>query len=158
MGLNSVSCNTRLKSKEMPTFPKATKCDTLQCKAPRVEGSAYCETHGGKPKAKLDRLESNRAYKHRSWESIRMGQLSKQPLCQCCLLDSRVTLASHVDHIFAWRHIGNHAFTNNAFQSLCNACHSLKSASERKGQYLHFAPDGVKTYTLSDYALIVRTI
>lgn len=142
----------------MPTVPKQIKCEALQCKAARVDGSSYCLAHGGKPKVKLNRLESNRPYKHTSWESIRSRQLSIDPLCQCCKLDNRVTLADHVDHVFAWRHIGNHAFINNLFQSLCAPCHSLKSASERKGQYLHFAHDGVKTYTLADYPQVIRSI
>ena len=142
----------------MPTLPTSTKCEFFQCKNPKVKGAALCEIHGGTTKLKLDRLEANRAYKHKSWESIRMGQLSKNPLCQSCILENRVTMASHIDHLFAWRHVGNHAFVNNVFQSLCLPCHALKSASERKGQYIHYAKDGAITYTLADYDSVVRSL
>ena len=139
----------------MPTFPTSNKCEFFQCKNAKAKGAALCEIHGGKPKVSSDRLEANRAYKHKSWESIRATQLSKQPLCQSCLLDNRVTMAGHVDHLFPWRSLGNFAFTRNKFQSLCVGCHSLKTASERKGLLLHFAPDGVKTYTINDYYSVI---
>ena len=140
----------------MPTIPRSTVCDTLQCKAPRVPGSAHCEAHGGKPKASATRLESNRAYKTRQWESIRAGQLSRVPLCQACALDHRVTLAVHVDHVFPWRVIGGNSFAVNLFQSLCPAHHSLKTASEAKGVFLHYAPEGVRTLSASDYMPAMR--
>lgn len=140
----------------MPIIPRSTVCDTLQCKAPRVPGSAHCEAHGGKPKVSATRRESNRAYKTRQWESIRAGQLSRVPLCQACALDHRVTLAAHVDHVFPWRIIGGNSFAVNLFQSLCPAHHSLKTASESKGVFLHYAPEGVRTLSASDYMPAMR--
>ena len=140
----------------MPSIPEF-KCEALRCTAPKVRGSSYCVDHSDRPQLKIERLEANRAYKHRSWESIRASQLSKQPLCQACSLDNRVTIASQVDHVFAWRHIGKHAFTNNLFQSLCSPCHSLKTANERKGEYQHFTSDRLIVYGLSDYAHAIRS-
>lgn len=135
----------------MPTLPRSTVCDTLQCKAPRVPGSAYCEAHGGRPRLSATRLESNRPYKSAQWESIRATQLSRTPLCQACAIDNRVTLAAHVDHVFPWRVIGGQSFAVNLFQSLCGPCHSLKTASESRGAFIHYTPDGAVTYAATDY-------
>ena len=137
----------------MPTFPQSTVCDTLQCKAPRMPGSAHCEAHGGKPKLSATRLESNRAYKTRLWESIRAAQLSRMPLCQACTLDQRITAAAHVDHVFPWRQIGQHAFTRNLFQSLCVEHHSYKTGKEKHGVIIHWVEGEEKTLTLEDYAV-----
>lgn len=135
----------------MPTVPRSTVCEALQCKAPRVTGSAYCEAHGGKPRLSVTRLESNRPYKSRQWESIRAAQLSRAPLCQACAIDNRVTLAAHVDHVFPWRVIGGQSFAVNLFQSLCGACHSIKTAHESRGVFIHYADDGAIPYTSTDY-------
>lgn len=140
----------------MPTIPRSTVCETLQCKAPRVPGSVHCEAHGGKPRLSATRLESNRAYKSRQWESIRAAQLSRVPLCQACTLENRVTLAAHVDHVFPWRVIGGQSFALNLFQSLCPGHHSLKTASEARGQFIHYAPGGARTLTALDYMAAIR--
>lgn len=140
----------------MPVFPQFTKCEALRCEAPRVPGSAHCEAHGGKPRLSATRLESNRAYKTRLWESIRTGQLSRVPLCQACTLENRVTLAVHVDHVFPWRIIGGQSFARNLFQSLCAGHHSLKTASEARGQFIYYRSNGAQTLTAHDYPAAMR--
>jgi hypothetical protein len=57
--------------------------------------------------------------------------------------------------LFAWKHIGSHAFSRNIFQSLCHNCHSQKSGLEKQGIYRHYAQDGAKDYTKNDYAYMV---
>jgi 5-methylcytosine-specific restriction protein A len=141
----------------MPSIPKFTKCTALACKAEKVAGAAYCETHGGKPKIKAERREANAPYKTAAWESIRARQLSIQPLCQSCLLDKRVTVAAHVDHVIPWRAIGERAFIHNRFQSLCNACHSVKTGHEARGVFFHYTDTGAIEYTAADYGYILTT-
>ena len=135
----------------MAFLPKPTECTALRCKAPRAIGSAYCETHGGKPKQSAARYESNAAYKGKAWETIRAAQLSAAPLCAACLLRGQVTQAAHVDHVFPWRQISPAAFRRNLFQSLCAPCHSVKTASEARGVFIYYTAAAAVEYTRADY-------
>lgn len=139
----------------MPTLPKNNTCEALRCKEPRVQGSAYCETHGGKPKQSAARFEANAPYKTAAWQGIRAAQLSKEPLCASCLTRGAVTQAAHVDHVIPWRAIGPAAFKRNLFQSLCASCHTVKTAAEQNGRFIHYTQGGAKEYTKGDYMEIL---
>jgi 5-methylcytosine-specific restriction endonuclease McrA len=99
--------------------------------------------------------ETDSAYQTPLWRTIRMRELSKQPLCVGCLSRNIVASAKHVDHLFAWKHIGKHAFARNIMQCLCHACHSQKSGLEKQGVYRHYTPEGVKDYSKHDYAYLM---
>jgi 5-methylcytosine-specific restriction endonuclease McrA len=71
-------------------------------------------------------------------------------LCAACLIDGRITAASHVDHVFPWAVIGDHAFTRNLWQSLCPECHGVKSGLEKRGVFRHYA-DKAHDYGVQDY-------
>ena len=138
----------------MPSVPTNTKCSELGCKNPRTRLNTYCLEHGG-----IDSMparETDSAYQTPLWRSIRASQMSKQPLCQGCLSRGIVASAKHIDHLFAWKHIGRHAFAHNIYQSLCPNCHSHKSGLEKQGIYRHYSRDGVKDYTKHDYAFVLR--
>jgi hypothetical protein len=77
--------------------------------------------------------------------------LSKQPLCQACMLLGRIVGAVHVDHVIAWKPIGPHAFINSRFQSLCGPCHSVKTGLEQRGIFRHYKPGGAVDYSLEDW-------
>jgi 5-methylcytosine-specific restriction protein A len=140
----------------MPTLPTSNKCAQLGCHAPKVKGSQYCVDHGAKPDTMSDdRRSFNAMYRSRFWASMRQGQLSRHPLCASCMAQGIVTQGDHVDHLFPWAKIGKDAFTRNLFQTLCAPCHSVKTSHEQRGDILHFTPDGVKTYKLTDYAYIM---
>lgn len=139
----------------MPSIPKITKCATLRCESPRVEGSAHCEAHGGRPKLSAQRMAHNAPYKSAAWAQIRSAQLSRAPLCERCKMDGRITAAVQVDHIFPWSVIGGESFRRNLFASLCTPCHSLKTAAERRGVFERYTENGVIQYTASDYRRIL---
>jgi 5-methylcytosine-specific restriction protein A len=135
----------------MPILPSNTLCGELGCKNNRSKGNRFCTTHGGFDHFKSDkRKESNKAYGTRIWQKIRTRQLSIQPLCQSCLSAGRVCLAKDIDHVFAWNVIGDHSFTRNLFQSLCQPCHSHKTQLEQKGVYRHFTTP-ITDYCIADY-------
>lgn len=139
----------------MPVMPKA-QCVEYGCKKPSIPHSVYCELHAPPGKVmSVQRREANNAYKVRSWESIRIAQLSSHPLCQCCLGSGLVRAATLVDHVFPWRKIGKHAFTSNLFQSLCSPCHSVKTGLEQKGIFRYYAKDGSKDLSTHDYTYYV---
>lgn len=142
----------------MAFLPRPVKCDVLRCQGERVAGSAFCETHGGKPKQSAARYESNAAYKGALWAGMRARQLSSAPLCASCLARGQITQAQAVDHVFPWRQIAPAAFTRNLFQSLCIPCHSLKSGLEQKGAFIHYTERGEIEYTRADYAKVTANL
>ena len=139
----------------MPTVPKSIKCNHLGCKGNRSKLNSYCIEHGGinttTSQAKYEKMAE---YQSSYWRSLRKIQLSRNPLCQSCLIHGRVTQAKHIDHVFPWSLIGSHAFKRNLFQSLCPECHSHKTGLEYKG-IIEFYSDVVVRYSLSDYERVV---
>ena len=133
----------------MPTMPRP-QCDEYQCKAHSVKGSRFCEAHTQSKAPTIERQAFNAQYKTAAWAAIRARQLSGYPLCAACLIDKRITAASHVDHVFAWQAIGAQAFTRNLFQSLCPECHGVKSGLEKRGIFRHYT-DKAQDYTAQDY-------
>jgi len=137
----------------MPSIP-LDQCATYQCKAPSIKGSIFCIDHAPAKKTSIDRQAFNAPYKTSAWLAIRARQLSTNPLCAACLIDGRITAANHVDHVFPWAAIGNHAFARNLFQSLCPECHGIKSGLEKKGVFRHYV-DPIKDYALQDYPFVM---
>jgi len=132
----------------MPYAPYNSVCRELGCNNPRSKLNSFCLEHGGLQHTNEGK---DNAYSNPAWRTIRRTQLSKQPLCQSCLTHGHIASALHVDHVFPWRQIGDHAFINNIFQSLCHECHSHKTAQERKGIFEHYTQDGIKNFTKGDY-------
>lgn len=107
--------------------------------------------HGGKTyNGSAKRKQSNAKYNTTLWQRLRVIQLSKQPLCQACIVRGRVTQATQVDHLFPWNQIGEEAFVANIFQSLCHECHSVKTNLEQQGIYRRFT-NPPKDYQLGEW-------
>jgi 5-methylcytosine-specific restriction protein A len=134
----------------MPTIPRA-QCATYRCKQPTRPGSVHCVDHAPTPRVNQAKRETDREYKTAVWQTIRTGQLSISPLCQCCQLAGLVVAANVVDHVIPWKTIGPHAFTANRFQSLCANCHSVKTGLESRGVYRHYQPGGAVDYSPGDW-------
>jgi 5-methylcytosine-specific restriction endonuclease McrA len=143
----------------MPTIPTNTKCSTLGCKNTKAKRSGSCLQHGGydtyvhkqyhkTPKRKL----ASEKYSSKQWGTLRQIQLSQYPLCAGCKVDGIIKSAEHVDHIFPWQQIGEHAFTFNLFQSLCPSCHSSKTQLEQQGIFRAY---GDRDYIAQDYRIAV---
>ena len=136
----------------MPVYPSNSLCAELGCKNPRSKVNSFCLNHGGMSHTNEN---SDNAYSNPVWKTIRRVQLSKQPLCQSCLNRGTINSANHIDHVFPWRQIGNEAFLQNIFQSLCHECHSYKTGHERKGIFKYYAADGIKDLSINDYPLMM---
>ena len=66
-------------------------------------------------------------YNSGAWRRIRTIQLRKASLCQHCLEEGRLTVATVCDHINpVWESWQD--FCRGPFQSLCRQCHSIKTA------------------------------
>jgi 5-methylcytosine-specific restriction protein A len=133
----------------MPSVPTNIKCGHLGCKGLRSKLNSYCMEHGGLQY--MDTKEAASVYQTAAWRTVRTVQLSRQPLCQACLIDGMVEMAQHVDHVFPWRAIGKQAFAHNLFQSLCAAHHSYKTGQEKQGNIVHYSSTGRVQYTINDY-------
>lgn len=140
----------------MPTVPTYTKCKELGCKEIRSKVNGYCIKHGGINTYTSDkRLISNAAYNTPLWRKIRTRQLSLQPLCQACISKGKVVEAREVDHVFAWNSLNKQAFSINLFQSLCQPCHSHKTALEQKGVYRYYGANATIDYSINDYHRVI---
>lgn len=69
-------------------------------------------------------------YQSVSWRKLRLVQLQEHPLCEECLRQGRHTPAQMVDHIIPINKGGAPLDIEN-LQSLCNRCHSRKSARDK---------------------------
>lgn len=137
----------------MPTAPLNTKCRELGCSNPKTSRSTFCNLHGGGVTEKGK--ENSKLYSQAYWKKQRQAQLSKSPLCVSCLINGKVIQAEHIDHVFPHRQNADR-FRRNIFQSLCPACHTLKTQMENRGIYLYFAKTGVISYTDVDYDRVMR--
>lgn len=138
----------------MPSVPTNVKCEHLGCKNPKSKLNGYCLEHGGRDYSQA--RDGASLYQSAAWKRIRTVQLSRQPLCQACLLDGHIEAALHVDHVFPWRVYGREAFTANIMQSLCPAHHSHKTGQEKQGIFLHYTQDKVIHYSQGDYKQVVH--
>jgi 5-methylcytosine-specific restriction protein A len=135
----------------MPTVPRQLTCSHLGCTNERSNLSTLCIQHGGADSTiTAERQRRNGKYNQALWKKSRIGQLSRQPLCQSCLIEGKISQATEVDHVFPWTQIGDHAFTRNILQSLCKNCHTVKTLHELKGEYRHY-DKAIKVYTKADY-------
>ena len=124
----------------------------MQCQNQKTHRSAFCSEHGG---AITEKGKANsKLYGQAKWQNIRARQLSKEPLCARCLHEGKVTSGAHIDHVFPHRR-DNARFTVNLFQTLCAACHALKTQDENRGRYLHYTRNGIIEYTDGDYFRIM---
>lgn len=76
--------------------------------------------------------DANSFYHGATWLKLRMMKLHRDPCCEACLADQRITQATHVHHI---KPIGTHmelAYDMNNLQSLCHSCHSRTHAHIRE--------------------------
>ena len=142
----------------MPFMPANAKCASLGCKNNRSRLSTFCLDHGGKDtytiKQTKNRRDFNSMYDTKGWKSLRAAQLSRQPICQSCILMGHVRSAIHVDHVFSWSAIGKEAFFRNVFQLLCSECHSHKTALERMNVYRHYNGKEID-YHIEDYSAVM---
>lgn len=73
-------------------------------------------------------------YKTARWRRIRDGQLSKQPLCEWCLISEIIEPATVVHHGDGGHKGDEHKFWNGPFVSLCKSCHDSHGRREDLGQ------------------------
>ena len=69
-------------------------------------------------------------YQSRQWRNLRALKLQMNPLCEECERQGRLVPAQMVDHIIPINKGGEPLSMDN-LQSLCNRCHSIKTAKDK---------------------------
>ena len=112
----------------------------------------YCTEHQWRlQEAKLRRKQTNRRAAQRAnqkrradeeqskldsfynsalWKKVRMAHRTREPLCRHCHIAGRVTAGNVVDHIIE-RRDGGADYDPANLQTLCHACHSIKTKTEQ---------------------------
>lgn len=114
-------------------YKSKTPCCWPGCGA--TTHSRYCDKHTKQHRREYDQHratynpEHHQFYNGARWRKVRAIQLHKQPLCEHCLENNRVTLANVVDHKTP-RSQGGSDYDSNNLQSLCTRCHNSKTAKE----------------------------
>ena len=97
------------------------------------DGSGYCQAHQADRKIGTF-ADPRRGSRHErgygsQWDRDRKRVLDRDAgLCQPCLSNGQVTMATQVDHIVPKCEGGSDADTN--LQAICRTCHQIKTASE----------------------------
>lgn len=120
----------------MPAAPRHP-CAYPTCAELVARGKAYCEAHLASPPKVVDvaRARSQALYNTKRWREMRLAQLRKQPLCERCLKEGRVTHARVADHVKPHNGDERLFFDANNLQSLCDHtspfnCHGTKTSHE----------------------------
>ena len=80
-------------------------------------------------------------YNDSQYRKRRALQLQRQPMCEDCAAQCRVTPASITDHVEP--HGGDiNKFRTGKLRSLCKPCHDLKWADDRRGYSTTIGLDG----------------
>lgn len=104
---------------------------------PELVINGYCEKHQSKRNAERYAQEQRTwqyLYDTARWKKIRKAQLAKEPWCRNHLENmGEYVPATQCDHIEPHRGDVEKFFTG-PFQSLCDSCHSQKTAIEIHGR------------------------
>ena len=80
-----------------------------------------------------------RVYDLQEWKRVRKAHLLYEPLCRECKKQGRLRPAYHVDHVIPISK-GGDWFSRDNLQSLCDSCHSLKTAKDEGKQVRVYDP------------------
>lgn len=127
----------------MPTRPLLS-CSYPGCRALVVSGR--CTAHRQEVR-RVGRSEDKRFYDSALWKRVRNMKLMRDPLCQYCLLNKKLTDASEVDHYVPLSG-GGHRTDDANLVSACTPCHSRKTQLEQQGSAPpKHAPSATPRYT-----------
>jgi 5-methylcytosine-specific restriction enzyme A len=77
--------------------------------------------------------EAAKFYNSKGWQIVREQALTRDVgLCLHCLARKEITFANMVDHIIPVKVAWEYRLTLDNLQSLCNACHAVKTAEDKK--------------------------
>lgn len=84
-------------------------------------------------------------YNSPPWRKLRKEKINKNPLCEHCIKENKITPAEEVDHILTIINRPDLALHYNNLQSLCKKCHIKKTTEDNKGKQRERKKTFVKT-------------
>lgn len=78
--------------------------------------------------AQSGRKYTDKRYKTRRWQRLRLFMLGQSPVCSAC----HEAPASVLDHVVPVRHAPDKFWDTSNLQTLCHRCHNKKSATTDK--------------------------
>jgi 5-methylcytosine-specific restriction protein A len=103
----------------MPKRPKSYRPNT-------GTGKKYTPPH-------MKRPTSVQRGQDRAWRKLSASHLASSPLCVLCEERGRTTAATQVDHIIAHKGDDSLRLDGDNLRSLCQSCHSRKTATVDSG-------------------------
>ena len=98
---------------------------------PELTYSRHCGRHTKQDAARYNKYcrdpETNRRY-GQAWRKARARYIAKNPLCERCRGEGRLTPAQEVHHVKPLADGGTHDESN--LESLCKSCHSRITVGE----------------------------
>lgn len=77
-------------------------------------------------------MKHSRLYATSAWRKLRAAHLVDEPFCRSCLeIKKQYKAAECVDHVIPHGDNLGRFYSHENLQSLCTACHGLKSEHER---------------------------
>lgn len=96
------------------------------CKLQKQERHQLYDTYRRDKKAKA-------FYNSKEWELLREQALLRDVgICVHCMKNGKITLADMVDHILPIKFYWEYRLTLDNLQSLCNPCHAVKTAEDKR--------------------------
>jgi 5-methylcytosine-specific restriction endonuclease McrA len=87
-----------------------------------------------------DSIERKRFYDSALWQQTREAKLRRDPMCQYCAHEGRLTPGQDVDHYRSLAE-GGHPTADENLVTACHPCHSRKTHAEQHGLPIpSFAP------------------
>ncbi|MCZ8518872.1 HNH endonuclease signature motif containing protein [Paenibacillus mucilaginosus] len=108
----------------LPTFCREPGCRTLT-------RNGRCPQHQ-KQQDRGRGSAASRGYDAK-WRKARTRYLQEHPLCQSCMEQGRLTVATVVDHIKPHKGDMQLFWRKSNWQALCKSCHDKKTAREDGG-------------------------
>ncbi len=102
-------------------------CAAYPCNNLVESGRAYCPDHQPAKPTK----DSDPRYSTARWQRYRAWYMARHALCENCLQHGITKAADMVHHIISIRS-GGDMYNESNTESLCNPCHAIKTAAERK--------------------------
>jgi len=124
----------RIWSDNMPRKPKKP-CAYPGCPELVEPGQSYCEKHRKLKQRQVDKkrgTSAERGYNAR-WRKARKMFLKRNPLCEECKRNGKITPATVVDHIIPHKGDMNLFWDESNWQALCKTCHDRKTVIENGG-------------------------
>ncbi len=84
------------------------------------------------------RKKRQSVYNTTTWRKMREAKLMRNPLCEICQLEGRITLAEHIHHLSSFMEYDDNEMINIAFDSenlcsVCRRCHNRCHTGDLQG-------------------------